>query len=96
MNYDIGDLVRLTGTFTDLAGVATDPTGITCSIRLPSGTVTTLTYGVDASLYRTSTGVYYTDFAPTMEGLHYYRFAGTGAVTAAEETTFYIRKRQTA
>lgn len=95
MNYDIGDLIRLTGSFSDLAGTATDPTGITLSIRLPSGTITTLTYGVDASVYRLSTGFYYSDFAPTMEGLHYYRFAGTGAVTAAEEQNFYIKKRQT-
>jgi hypothetical protein len=95
MNYDIGDLVRLTGTFTDLDGTATDPSGITMSIKIPNGTVTTLTYGVDGSLYRSSTGIYYTDFAPTMEGLHYYRFAGTGAVTAAEEQNFYVRKRQT-
>ena len=96
MTYDIGDLVRLTGSFLDLSDVPTDPTGITYSIRLPSGTITTLVYGVDASIYRSSTGVYYTDFAPSMEGLHYYRFAGTGAVTAAEEESFYIRKRQTA
>jgi hypothetical protein len=96
MNYDIGDLIRLAGTFTDLNGNASDPTTITLSIKKPNGDVVNLVYGVDVSVVKQSTGIYYMDFAPAMEGLHYYRFAGTGAVTAAEEMSFYVNKRQTA
>ena len=96
MNYDIGDLIRLTATFKDLDGNASDPTIITLSIKEPNGDVVDLTYGLDIFVVKQSTGIYYMDFAPAMEGLHYYRFAGTGTITAAEETSFYVNKRQTA
>jgi hypothetical protein len=96
MKYDIGDLIRLTGSFTDLDGNASDPTTITLSIKEPNGDVVNLVYGQDVFVVKQSTGIYYMDFAPAMEGLHYYRFAGTGTVTAAEEMNFYVNKRQTA
>ena len=52
-SYDRGDLVRLTATFT-VSGVATDPSGVVLYVRQPSGTLTTLTYGVDAAIVRTT------------------------------------------
>jgi len=93
---DIGDLVRLSGTFADLNGNLLDPTAVILSIREPSGAVTSFQYGHDAFVVRESVGKYYMDFAPNAEGLHFYRFAGTGAVTAAEEKSFYTYKRETA
>jgi hypothetical protein len=93
---DIGDLVRLTVTFADLNGNLLDPTAVTLSIKEPSGVVTSFQYGRDAFVVRESAGKYYMDFAPSMEGLHTFRFAGSGAVTAAEEKMFYVYKRETA
>ena len=94
-DYDIGDLVRLSATFTNTAGAVTDPTATTCSIRVPSGTVTTHTYGVSADLVRDSTGLFHLDYSPTVEGIHNYRFVGTGACQTAEEKPFYIRPLRT-
>ena len=42
-SYDKGDLVRLTATFTNSAGAATDTTAVTCKVRSPTAT-TTYTY----------------------------------------------------
>lgn len=87
--YDIGDTVRITGTFT-VAGVATDPTTIKAKVRLPSGAVTTYTYPTDAALVKDSTGVYHLDIPITTAGLYAYRWEGTGAAKAAEEATFDV------
>jgi hypothetical protein len=93
---DIGDLVRLSGTFADLNGNLLDPTAVTLSIKEPNGATASFQYGRDAFVVRESVGCYLMDFAPSTEGLYTYRFAGTGAVTAAEEKMFYVYKRETA
>ncbi len=94
-DYDIGDLVRLSATFTNTAGVVTDPTATTCAIKVPSGTVTTYTYLVDVDLVRDSAGAFHLDYSPVAEGIHTYRFVGTGACQTAEEKPFYIRPLRT-
>lgn len=88
-----GDIVRLTTTpgFTNSAGVLTDPTTVTLRWRVAGGTETTLTWtaavpGTD--IVKDSTGVFHADITVVAPGLHYYRWAGMGAVVAAEEGTF--------
>lgn len=83
---DIGDLVELSAAFTNLAGVATDPTAVTLQVKDPTGATvagTTPTHG--------ATGAYTYDLAITASGVWKYRFAGTGAVVAAEEAKVFVR-----
>lgn len=94
--FDVGDTRRLIVTFTNLAGVVTDPTGVTFSCKKPDGTSTAYTYPTDAQVGRISTGVYYVDFAITLVGRHVFRFAGTGAVATAETGEFYARRNEAA
>ena len=94
-DFDIGDLVKLDAKFVDEDGALTDPTATTFSIKVPAGTVTTYTYGVTADIVRDSTGLFHLDYSPTAEGIHYYRFVGTGACQTAEEKPFYIRPLRT-
>lgn len=94
--HDIGDLRRLTVTFTNLAGTITDPTAVNFSIRKPDGTATAYVYGTDAELVKSTTGVYYVDFALTLPGRHVYRWVGTGAVETAETGEFYARRNEAA
>jgi hypothetical protein len=89
--FEKGDLVRVTGTFTTPAGVATDPTAVLFSYQNPAGTTTTLTYGVDAALVKSSTGVYYVDVNASTEGVWYYRFYSTGTGQTADEGTFTVK-----
>ena len=86
--YDIGDQVRLSVAFTNSAGVATDPTTVTITIRKPDQTTSTPTALTSA------TGTWYTDVTLDQTGNWYYRFAGTGALVAAEEGEFYVRVRR--
>ena len=91
-SYDIGDQRRLTVTFTDINDTAADPTGVTFVMVAPDGTQTSYIYLTDSELVKEGVGVYYVDFAITQRGRHAYRFAGTGAVVAAEAGEFYARR----
>jgi hypothetical protein len=83
-----GDVRRVSGSFTNPAGVATDPTTISVRWRHHRGTETTWVYGTDTQVVRDSAGVFHADIPITVSGLYYYKFEGTGAVQAAEEGTF--------
>lgn len=89
--YDIGDLVRVTGTLTDADGTATDPNTVAFKIKTPAGATTTYTYGVDAEVKKSATGIYYMDVSTTAEGNWYYRIYSTGTGQAAAEGTFIVK-----
>ena len=86
--YDVGDLVRVTGTFTNSAGAAADPTAVLFKYKDPSGNKTTLTYGTDVSVVKSSTGVYYVDVNVDEIGYWYYRWQATGTGQSAGESYF--------
>lgn len=88
--YDIGDVVRVTATFTNSSGAAADPTAILMKQKDPTPTTTTYTYLTDVALVKDSTGVYHVDVYPTIAGTWYYRFEGTGTVQAASENSFIV------
>lgn len=92
MTYDIGDRVRLTARFTDaITGLLSDPTGITLRVRPPADTTTIYIYGSDPKIARDDVGVYHADIDVTASGSWGYKWTGTGAITAAEESSFYAR-----
>lgn len=88
-SYHVGQQIRLKATF-DVDGALTNPDTITFKLRVPAGTITTYVYGTDAQLKREAQGIYYVDYAPTNEGAHTFRFAGTGACIAANEQQFLV------
>lgn len=91
--YDIGDLIRVTGTFKNDAGAATDPTTVKFVFEKPNETATTYVYLTDAQLVRDSPGVFHVDLVPAAgeDGLWLYRWEGTGAVQQAEPGSFEVR-----
>lgn len=84
---DIGDLVQLSAAFVNAAGAATDPTAVTLAIRDPTGALVTPA----PTPVHGATGAYTYDLAITASGVWRYRFAGTGAVVAAEEAKVFAR-----
>ncbi len=93
-SYLEGNVVRVTGTFTDATGAAADPTTVTVRYFIdPSGAVTTLVYVTDPEVVKDSTGVYHVDIAVSAPGKYRYGFAGTGAVgtlIANQEAYFVV------
>lgn len=83
--YDIGDGIRLSATFT-VNAVATNPTTVTVTLTDPSGNATAPTTTNDG------TGAYHADVLLDEAGKWYYRFVGTGAVIAASQADFFVRK----
>lgn len=83
--HDIGDVIRLRGTFEDATGVPANPTAVALRIRKPDGTVAT------PSPSAAGTGIYEYLLSPDQAGWWTYRFIGTGANAAAEEARFFVR-----
>ena len=90
--YDLGDLVRVTGTFTRASGAVMDPAVVKCQVKTPAGVKTSYTYGVDAAMVRDSVGVYHLDVSITASGHWWYRWYSTGAGQAAAETEFRVSR----
>ena len=98
--YDIGDIVRAIGTYTDTGGAVGDPTTVNFLIDTPTSTSpTTFTRtstdaGVVGSINKESTGVYFHEFNATGKGLYEWRFTSTGVMQASGESWASIRPRR--
>ena len=88
--YQVGDLVRCQGTYTDINGLPIDPSNVFFSFKDPDDVITTYQFGIDSQLVKTSTGVYYCDVSITSVGTWWYRHYSTGIGQAADETSFVI------
>jgi len=88
--YQRGDLVRTTATYTNTGGTATDPTTVTATITTPAGVATAYVYGTDSEVVKGTTGVYYVDVTCDLAGLWVARWVGTGAVAQADFETWYV------
>jgi hypothetical protein len=88
--YDLGDLVKVSGAFTDADDVAQDPAAVYVQIKTPAGTVTSYQYGVDADVVKAGTGSYYINVDADEVGLWDYRWYSTGSGQAADEGQFRV------
>ena len=99
--YDIGDLVTVTGRFTNSTGGPADPTTITFLYDTPTSTVATSATRPGSStaanptdgITRVSAGVYTANVTCTGAGLYETRFTSTGLVTASGESWFSVRRQ---
>ena len=90
--YAAGNMVRLTATFTDSAGVAVDPSSVHllfAIIKPVASGVNSLAYGVN-SIVKLGTGIYYHDLDVSSSGDYRYRWVGRGANAAAQESGFSV------
>lgn len=91
--YDFGDRLRITGSWSNAAGIATAPDTIRFRVRAPdkteSGAITTTggIYTVEAG----STGVQSLIFTPPAPGTWVVRGEGLGAVEQAFELVFVVK-----
>jgi hypothetical protein len=87
--YDVGDLVRLSVTFT-VSSVDTDPTTVALKVKNPAGVVSTYTYAL-AQVAKDATGKYHKDISLNMSGHWRYRWEGTGTVESAGDAFMKVR-----
>jgi hypothetical protein len=92
--YDIGDVARLSNTFTTQAtGAAVDPTTVDLKVQAPDGSTTSYSFA-GATITKDSVGNYHVDIAPTLVGTYRYRWTSTGTGAASEEGSFAVRVRR--
>lgn len=77
----LNDTLRVTFTFTDTTGAVTDPTTVVVSYKPPQGGWREYTYGTDAELVKSSTGIYYVDFDCGRLGKWTYKAVGDNIKT---------------
>lgn len=86
MAFDLGDLVPLTVTVKDAAGVATNASTVVLTVTLPDGTTVAPSVANPPAV----TGVYVCDYATTVAGRHSARWVSTGP-SAAYLDAFDVR-----
>lgn len=91
--YAKDSTVRVSSEFT-VSGTDTDPTTVTCYVKDPNNSLTTLVYGTDAALIKDATGKYHTDIMANIAGNWWYRFEAAGTVAAANEAEFVVSLSQ--
>lgn len=84
-HFDLGDIMRVTATFTDSGGNAVDPDTVTFSVLHDDDEQVDYVYGTDVEVVQQTTGVYYLDVELDDTGYWRTRVASTGAGQAAEE-----------
>ena len=90
--YEIGDVVRVSGVFTNqVRGAAIDPAVVTFLYKPYLLPTVTLTYGIDAAVVRDGTGNYHVDVDANASGPWTWRWASTGIGQAADEGQFYVK-----
>jgi hypothetical protein len=62
--YQVGDLVRISAVFRDIAGALVDPSTVSLKVTKPSGAQNTYTFAL-SQVIKDSTGNYHYDAAPT-------------------------------
>ncbi len=85
--YDIGDRLTLKVLFKNDVGILADPTTVTCRVRKPNRQVVTFT---GAQLQHPGPGDFRASIDIDQPGRWTYRFEGTGALVAADETIFDV------
>lgn len=89
--WHLGELVRVSGAFRDLAGTLLNPTTVRLKVRTPAGVTTTYTYGTDVDLVRDSTGNFHFDVNANAVGKWHYRWESSGTGQAAEPGEFVVQ-----
>lgn len=87
--FDLGDIARVTASFTDDAGNPIDQESLTVTVRAPDGTVTHPT----GSIIHDGTGEYHLDLEPDQEGTWLGKFDGDSDTVPF---TFEVRRDYTA
>lgn len=92
--FDVGDVAIVTITTTTAAGNAADPATLVVRVKPISAALVVYTYGTDAELTKTSTGIFSLAHPITTPGTHHVRVITTGDA-GAEPGSFYARPDNT-
>lgn len=93
--FDVGDVVRLSVAFKDIDLDPADPTDVTLKVLPMLSTDDEETFTLEADEVvddTTAVGAFYFDYEVSNHGDHRWRWEGSGALVAAVEGVFTVRK----
>jgi hypothetical protein len=91
-SFDKGDILRIKGTFLDIAtNTPIDPSQTMFSYRKPSGVSQSFSYPTNPEVVRLEAGIYYCDVTFDESGLWAVRYHSTGTGQAAKEKNYFVR-----
>ena len=94
-DYDVGDVVRITGTFTSTSGALTNPTKVSIRHQTPeTGSVVIRTSTTGGGVGNPSTGKFTSDVLIDSSGVWEYRVSSTGLISASSEGYWRVRSRR--
>lgn len=88
-NIYVGDLTRVTATFTNASGTLVNPTAVYFGLQRPNLFESVYIFGADPEVIRESTGVYYFNIDCVYPGTWTYVWRCTGA-TAQDASEGFI------
>lgn len=88
--YDVGDRRKLIVEVRNEDNELADPSALSFMMREPNDTLTTYDLD-DTELVKDSVGIYHVYWDIAMAGKHYWRWAASGDIAAAEESLFAVR-----
>jgi hypothetical protein len=91
--YDIGDIVRLSASYTDTGGTPANPTTVAFVYERPSGSYSTET-STGPNVTNPSVGSFHLDVEIDEAGLWEYRVTSAGSIQASTEDYFIVRARR--
>lgn len=90
MAFALGQLVRISASFTDEDDAAADPGKVFCEIKTPAGVTTSYEYDSDVEVVKDATGEYHLDLDCAAVGFWRWRWYSTGLIQAADEGRFRV------
>ena len=91
--YDVGDIVRLSATYTDTGGTPANPTTVFFVYERPSGSFSTET-STGVNVANPTVGSFHLDIDIDEPGLWEYRVTSAGSIQASTEDYFVVRARR--
>jgi len=92
--HDMGDRRTFDIQFTDVAGLAGDPSSVTFRLGQPDGTVISYVYGAGAEVQRLGVGQYQVQITFDQSGRYHARYEGSSGLTVAEGIEIYIKRNE--
>lgn len=91
--YDIGDVARISSTFGDTGGTATNPTQVSYRILYPDGSRSTFQTTTTSStdVQHLATGSYFMDILTTASGSYQITVTSTGNIRTGSNHYFIVR-----
>lgn len=88
--YELGNVIKVSGSFTDSNDEPVDPSQVSVSILTPGKSLLSYVYNQGQEVKKEGTGIYYIEINANITGDWYVRFFSSGSIISASEILFRV------